>query len=279
MPVVAARRTNSVEIPDPHAVRVASLAADLARRVGFVRNEVDIVIEGALLHDLGKTRVPRDILEQRRPLTATEFATVKKHPDWGAALGDGHVRPGALLAIRHHHEWWNGGGYPGRLSEHQIPIEARIVGIADAFTAMREVRPYRPAWSRQAAVGELQRNAGKQFDPSLVEPLIASVIYNRLAANNTLGIDATLLYDDPTPDGSLSTADLQTDTPYNTRINAGLPPTPIASPGEQSLDAALHPANTNYFYYVACPPDGSGRHRFAVTYQQHLQNVQECLGG
>jgi len=110
-------------------------------------------------------------------------------------------------------------------------------------------------------------------------PLIASVIYNRLAANNTLGIDATLLYDDPTPDGSLSTSDLQTDTPYNTRINAGLPPTPIASPGEKSLEAALNPADTNYFYYVLCPPDGRGRQRFAVTYQEHLRNVQECLGG
>ena len=110
-------------------------------------------------------------------------------------------------------------------------------------------------------------------------PLIASVIYNRLAANNTLGIDATLLYDDPTPDGSLSTSDLQTDSPYNTRINAGLPPTPIASPGAKSLEAALHPANTKYFYYVLCPPDGPGVQRFAVTYQQHLQNVQECLGG
>jgi UPF0755 protein len=119
----------------------------------------------------------------------------------------------------------------------------------------------------------------REAQVDLDRPLIASVIYNRLAANNTLGIDATLLYDDPTPDGSLSTSDLQTDTRYNTRINAGLPPTPIASPGAQSLDAALHPANTNYFYYVACPPDGPGRHRFAVTYQQHLLNVQECLGG
>jgi putative two-component system response regulator len=175
---VAARRTHSVEIPDPHAVRVASLAADLAQRIGLILNQVEPVVEGALLHDLGKTRVPRDILEQRRPLTDTEFATVKKHPDWGAALVDGHVRPGALLAIRHHHEWWNGSGYPGRLSAHEIPIEARIVGIADAFTAMREVRPYRPAWSRQAAVGELKRNAGKQFDPTLVDPLIETVIAN-----------------------------------------------------------------------------------------------------
>jgi UPF0755 protein len=110
-------------------------------------------------------------------------------------------------------------------------------------------------------------------------PLVAGVIYNRLAANNTLGIDATLLYDDPTPDGQLSTSDLQADTPYNTRLHAGLPPTPIASPGKASLEAALHPAHTDYFYYVACPPDGPGVTRFAVTYQQHLANVRECLGG
>jgi UPF0755 protein len=109
-------------------------------------------------------------------------------------------------------------------------------------------------------------------------PKIASVIYNRLARHMTLGIDATLLYDDPSPDGRLTTPDLKTDTPYNTRINLGLPPTPIASPGEASLDAALHPDATNYLYYVACPPDGPGVHRFAQTYAEHLRNVKACLG-
>ena len=88
---------------------------------------------------------------------------------------------------------------------------------------------------------------------------IAGVIYNRLDAGQTLGIDATLLYDDPTPDGKLSTADLAAASPYNTRINAGLPPTPIASPGRASLEAALHPEQTDYFYYVLCPPDGRRR--------------------
>ena len=107
---------------------------------------------------------------------------------------------------------------------------------------------------------------------------IASVIYNRLARGMSLGIDATLLYDDPTPDGKLSTSDLKTDTPYNTRLNAGLPPTPIASPGRASLDAALHPADTRYLYYVLCPPDGAGVHRFARTLHQHDVNVQQCLG-
>jgi uncharacterized YceG family protein len=107
---------------------------------------------------------------------------------------------------------------------------------------------------------------------------IASVIYNRLREGMTLGIDATLLYDDPTPDGQLSTSDLETDTPYNTRINAGLPPTPIASPGQASLEAALHPARTDYLYYVLCPPDGPGVHRFATNLHDHNVNVQQCLG-
>ena len=93
-----------------------------------------------------------------------------------------------------------------------------------------------------------------------------------------LGIDATLLYDDPTPDGQLSTSDLKTETPYNTRLNAGLPPTPIGSPGHASLDAALHPADTGYLYYVLCPPDGDGVHRFATTYAEHLRNIKQCLG-
>jgi UPF0755 protein len=107
---------------------------------------------------------------------------------------------------------------------------------------------------------------------------IASVIYNRLARGMTLGIDATLLYDDPTPDGQLTTPDLETNTPYNTRINAGLPPTPIASPGQASLEAALHPAKTDYLYYVLCPPDGPGVHRFATNLHDHDVNVQQCLG-
>lgn len=109
--------------------------------------------------------------------------------------------------------------------------------------------------------------------------LIAGVIYNRLNSGQALGIDATLLYDDPTPDGKLSTSDLASTTPYNTRVHAGLPPTPIASPGRKSLIAALHPETTDFLYYVLCPPDGQGVHRFAVTYAEHLANVRECLGG
>ena len=173
---IATRRTRQLGQPDAHALRVATLAAEVARRLGFCKHEIDTVVEGALLHDLGKTRVPRAILDQNRPLTEDEYATVMQHPVWGAALVDGFVAEGALLAIRHHHEWWNGKGYPAHLAADEIPIEARIVGIADAFAAMREERPYRPARTRQAAVGQLQQGAGSQFDPQLVDPLIESVV-------------------------------------------------------------------------------------------------------
>jgi len=172
---IATRRTHQLGLPDVHSLRVAVLAAEVSRRQGLPQSEIDVVVEGALLHDVGKTRIPRAILDQCRPLTRAEYATVKQHPAWGAALVKGLVSDGALLAIRHHHEWWNGNGYPGQLVAAEIPIEARIVGIADAFVAMREERPYRPPRSSSEAIGELHQGAGSQFDPQLVDPLIESV--------------------------------------------------------------------------------------------------------
>jgi len=107
-------------------------------------------------------------------------------------------------------------------------------------------------------------------------PKIAAVIYNRLKRGMTLGIDATLLYDDPTPDGQLSATDLRSNSPYNTRIHPGLPPTPIASPGLASLRAALEPAHVPYLYYVLCGADG--HHRFSVRYADFLHDKAVCLG-
>ena len=174
--VIATKQTTQLGLPDAHALRVASLAAEIAHRLGFSIHAIEAVVEGALLHDLGKTRVPQTILDQPRLLTDEEYETVMKHPVWGAALLEGLVADGALLAVRHHHEWWNGNGYPARLVAHDIPIEARIVGVADAFAAMRETRPYRAARSRRDAVSELRSGAGTQFDPDLVDPLIDSLV-------------------------------------------------------------------------------------------------------
>jgi UPF0755 protein len=108
-------------------------------------------------------------------------------------------------------------------------------------------------------------------------PKIAAVIYNRLQKNMALGIDATLQYVDPDPSDGLTASDLKIDSPYNTRLHRGLPPTPIANPGLASLRAALQPAQTSDLYYVLCGSDG--HHEFAQTYAQFLQLKQQCLGG
>jgi UPF0755 protein len=105
---------------------------------------------------------------------------------------------------------------------------------------------------------------------------IAAVIYNRLADGMPLGIDATVGYIDPDPSNGLTASDFEIDSPYNTRLHAGLPPTPIASPGIASLSAALAPADVPYLYYVLCSTDG--HHRFSVSYDQFLTDKAECLG-
>jgi peptidoglycan lytic transglycosylase G len=105
---------------------------------------------------------------------------------------------------------------------------------------------------------------------------IAAVIYNRLKRGMTLGIDATVGYIDPDPSNGLTSSDLAIDSPYNTRLNPGLPPTPIASPGLASLTAALSPDQVPYLYYVACGTDGG--HRFSTSYQRFLSDKAACLG-
>lgn len=107
-------------------------------------------------------------------------------------------------------------------------------------------------------------------------PLVAAVIYNRLDEGMTLGIDATLQYIDPNPDDGLTESDLAIDSPYNTRLYKGLPPTPIASPGLDSLRAALEPAEEPFLYYVLCGEDGS--HEFSVDYDTFLADKARCLG-
>lgn len=152
---------------------------------------------------------------------------------------------------------------------HQFRTEAGSLPWSNA-TALG-VTPYQAV----VVASMIEREAALDVE----RPKIAAVIYNRLRMGIALGIDATLLYDDPTPgDGTLSDSDLASDSPYNTRRHSGLPPTPIASPGLASLQAALSPAEVPFVYYVLCPKDGPGRHRFSVGYDEFLANKAECLG-
>jgi UPF0755 protein len=149
--------------------------------------------------------------------------------------------------------------------------------LLDQFGAEAESLPWENAEELGVTPYEVVTIASMIEEEAALEEeraVIAGVIYNRLEEGMVLGIDATLLYDDPTPDGQLSFSDLETDTPYNTRINPGLPPTPISSPGIASLRAALEPADTPYFYYVLCGEDG--HHEFGRTLAEHEANRARC---
>ena len=151
-----------------HSVRVTSIAESLARRLGWRAERIDALRLGGSLHDVGKIAVNESVLCKPGPLTDEELAEIRTHPVAGARLIEGvdDLRP-ALPYVLHHHERWDGAGYPHGLAGEEIPIEARLLGVADAFDAMTSVRSYRPALSVEQALAELQRCAGSQFDPEL----------------------------------------------------------------------------------------------------------------
>jgi peptidoglycan lytic transglycosylase G len=161
--------------------------------------------------------------------------------------------------------------------EGEVTAKDVIHKLLDQFGAEAEALPWQNAEELGVTPYEVVIIASMIEEEAKLDeerPVIADVIYNRLAIPMTLGIDATLLYDDPTPDGQLSFSDLEFDSPYNTRINAGLPPTPISSPGLASLEAALEPADTAFLFYVLCGEDG--HHAFGETEQEHEQNRVRC---
>jgi len=180
-----------------HARRVAFYAGLLGDRLGISVQEQEHLRLAAFLHDLGKVGVPTDLLLREGALDPSERRVVEQHPVIGARL----VQPLALpsdiaVAIRHHHEWWDGTGYPDGLSGEDIPLPARIVSVADAFDAMSCDRPYRQALRRDVVIHELQRFAGVQFDPIVAKEFLA--ILEAQAGD----VDVTLLAETTAPAAS-----------------------------------------------------------------------------
>jgi putative two-component system response regulator len=164
---------NAVEAKDPstehHCQRLANLAARLGAQAGLNEAELEAVAYGALLHDVGKIGVPESILTKQGPLNATEWEVMRSHPEIGARICEPLAAAGAFGPIvRHHHERWDGHGYPDGLKGEAIPLGARIVALVDAFDAMTHDRSYRRAQSIDHAVRELWSEAGTQFDRALV---------------------------------------------------------------------------------------------------------------
>jgi len=167
----------ALEARDPylrgHSSRVTAFAEGLALRLGWNGARVEALRLGGSLHDVGKIAVNARVLQKPGPLTAPELDQIRTHPDAGARLIGG-VRDfqSALPYVLHHHEQWNGNGYPHGLKAKAIPIEARLLGVADAFDAMTSARAYRPALSVEQALAELRRCAGTQFDPELAHSFV-----------------------------------------------------------------------------------------------------------
>ena len=167
----------AIEARDPyssgHAARVTAFAEVIGARLGWDDDQIDVLRIGAALHDIGKLAVSDSVLRKPGPLSEPELVEVRSHPEEGARMLEliGTLRV-AVPCVRHHHERWDGRGYPTGRAGDAIPAEARVLAVADAFDAMTSNRPYRPALTPEAAVAELERCAGAQFDPEVVDVFV-----------------------------------------------------------------------------------------------------------
>jgi diguanylate cyclase (GGDEF)-like protein len=168
-----------VDAKDPttanHSETVSALAAAIGQELGLDETMVDQLGLGGLLHDIGKIGVPDSMLQAPRPLTDAESESLKSHPALGYSLLEGLGIAPIDEWILHHHENWDGTGYPDKLAGEDIPFGARVIRVADAFEAMTSNRPYREAQSVEFALTELRAHSGTQFDPAAVAAVEAHV--------------------------------------------------------------------------------------------------------
>ncbi len=153
-----------------HAQAVAAYSQSLGLELGWFQDDLEALEFGAILHDVGKIGVPETVLSKTGPLNDDERAEMRMHAVYGAHMIEGNpYLKSALPAVRHHHERWDGSGYPEQLAGESIPIGARLLAVANAFDNMTSDQTYRSALSIEVAFEEILNNAGSQFDPSIVE--------------------------------------------------------------------------------------------------------------
>ena len=166
-----------------HGSRVSELAEAIAVRLGWGADRVRRLRIGALLHDIGKLAVADTLWHKAEELSDDEFAAIRAHPAAGmrilARQSDFRF---AIPQVLFHHERWDGGGYPSRRRGEEIPLEARVLAVADAYDAMTSDRAYRGRLTPRAAVEELERCAGTQFDPSIVATFASELVGRAPAA-------------------------------------------------------------------------------------------------
>jgi HD-GYP domain-containing protein (c-di-GMP phosphodiesterase class II) len=163
-----------------HSRRVTELTTRIARQMGFTEEELIHVYRGALLHDIGKLGIPDEILHKPGPLDEHEMNIMRLHPQIAVDLISPieYLKP-AMNIPRYHHEKWDGGGYPHGLSGESIPLEARIYAIIDVFDALTHDRPYRKKMSEDEALEYIKSQAGKHFDPDVLEVFLDEIYKSR----------------------------------------------------------------------------------------------------
>jgi diguanylate cyclase (GGDEF)-like protein/PAS domain S-box-containing protein/putative nucleotidyltransferase with HDIG domain len=160
-----------------HSRRVSALSADIAEKLGFGPDEVNKIRMAGLVHDIGKIGISEKILNKPGKLDNDEYAKIKKHPEAGwRILSSAREFSDLAKEILYHHERWDGRGYPAGLTGADIPVEARIIAVADAYDAMTSARPYRDTLKKQDALAELQKSSGTQFDPDIVAVFLEKVL-------------------------------------------------------------------------------------------------------
>jgi putative nucleotidyltransferase with HDIG domain len=171
---------STIDLRDPfvveHSRHVARYAAIVAEELGLSPARIHLVYQAGLIHDIGKLAIPEAILFKPGRLTNDEYEVIKEHVTVGAdLLDDFQSLQSVATFVRHHHERYDGRGYPDALIGEDIPLEARILALADAVEAMASDRPYRPGSSVAAILKEIQNESGKQFDPRVVEAFVKVV--------------------------------------------------------------------------------------------------------
>jgi len=191
------RLAYAAEARDPytecHLTRIKAISQAIASRIGIEGEELEAIGYGAIVHDLGKLRIPDSILCNPGSLSDEEWATMKRHPEWGAEIiGENSFYDVARQVALSHHERWDGSGYPRGLAGEEIPVAARIVAVADVYDALTSTRPYKKAWPVERALVELMRMRGKTLCPRSVDVFMQLWNEGAIAAIDAETLDESL---------------------------------------------------------------------------------------
>jgi len=244
------------EVTHEHVLRVQIYAAGIARIVGCTDLEIEALKAGALLHDIGKIAVPDYILNKPGKLTAAEFDQMKLHTVVGAQIIGRVEFPYPVVPIvRHHHERWDGKGYPDGLKGEQIPLIARILSVVDCFDAVREDRQYRRGMTREAAINLLMEGSGTQYDPRVVGTFVSHL--------SEFEAEIQAARDVPVSTFGLEPFEELSERARQVSPAAGLAES--AEPNDESCDLKLSPSELQSFYDIARAVSDSRHRREALT--------------